>query len=288
MDRSVTAFKDLPLELRNQIWIFSLPNPRIIALREYRQPVSKPAQDSSIEASSTPESQDTTPTSPTNDQEGILVYRTRTRIPALYSVCWESRVIFERFYTKAFQTPNSPGIWIDFENDSLYLDYAMFKSWDDETFYETFPQDIRLVRNLVISGLWGRKDDEQLFDIEKNSFLAVALRTIGNLQSLLLVEALHETDPTAALVHLPIEVEPAVEYRRWLQSSAHSSICVGEFTHPWIGFGVLKDFFDFYSGQYPDDEEDEQDQGLPGKVRTWRKRFKSIFSTRWRIGRSTL
>jgi len=84
---SFTNFKDLPPELRHEIWIYSLPETRIVTLGQYRQLIQKPAQYSGTRAFSISESQHTTSTSPTNHHECELVYQSNTCTPAISSVC---------------------------------------------------------------------------------------------------------------------------------------------------------------------------------------------------------
>jgi len=118
---SFPLFKELPLELRNQIWIFSLLGPRIVALQEYYQPASKVPQHHSTRVSLTRETSLNSSTIHKNDQEGVLVVKSQSSIPAIYFVCHESRAVFEQFYKRLFKINSSPGTWINISTDILYF-----------------------------------------------------------------------------------------------------------------------------------------------------------------------
>ena len=129
-----TLFRKLPPELRNQIWVLSLPDPRIVALQKHCQPIPR-----SVRYSST--------TSQTNSgQESVTIYRSQTFVPIISAVCRESRAIVEQSYALAFRTDNSPGTWIDFQRDVLYIPHEIYRDGSD--FYENFQQDVKQVRTL--------------------------------------------------------------------------------------------------------------------------------------------
>ena len=262
-------FKDLPPELRNEIWVFSLPGPRIIGLQKYRQPIIRPAQYNGTGASLIHESCHMTSTDQTNNQESIVVYRSQARVPTIYSVCWESRTVVEQFYSKAFGTSNSPGIWIDFKKDALYLAREIYEN--GSSFYDTFRQDVHQVKSLAISGIWSphpEEDPNPLYRLGCVIDITTVIQEFGNLEMLMLVNAQHELGRTAKLGMVP--GESAEEYEKWLRGWAHPAYYTerGLYSWPWLEFGTLIDNNLDGSGRW-------QDNGTRGKIHAWKKTLRS-------------
>ncbi|KAH8601551.1 hypothetical protein B0O99DRAFT_606892 [Bisporella sp. PMI_857] len=273
---SFMLFTELPPELRIQIWVFSLPKGRIVGLEQYYQWIPRPIQRSGTSASSIHEIQHTTSTSQANDQESVVVYRSQTHVPTIYAVCRESRAVVEQFYTKAFGTENSPGTWIDFRTDALYLPRELCEYGSG--FYETFWKDIKQVKSLAISGIWSpySEDPSPLHQLDTVNDISEALAKFGNLEWLMLVDAQHEPGQTADLGWIP--GKSAEEYEKWLRQWAHPAYCIGQYLWPCFLFGTFIDDSDG-SGRWHEE--------LRRKAHAWKEMFRSMLSTRWRFSRSS-
>jgi hypothetical protein len=87
--RTFYKFQDLPTEIRNEIWQYCLPGPRVIEIRNNR------------------------------DIPGATSI---CRIPPILHVCRESREMALKIYELSFGMDNQPGqIWVNFERDIVYF-----------------------------------------------------------------------------------------------------------------------------------------------------------------------
>ncbi|KAG9245261.1 hypothetical protein BJ878DRAFT_502283 [Calycina marina] len=182
-------------------------------------------------------------------------------VPNIYAVCRESRAIVKQYYTLAFRTENSPGTWIDFKEDVLYLSREI--CGDGSAFYENFQQVVKQVKNLAISGTWSSsKDLKSVYQLGSLIDITAILVGFGNLEWLALVDAQYKLDCTADLDIIYKEsYESAEEYEKCIRPWAHPLYSVEEYLWPrWFLFGTLVD----------DSVEWRQDKGLREKVHAWR------------------
>ena len=105
---SFPRFSHLPQELREQIWISTLPGPRLVYIE--RHLVDKELDAKEPHKRPRPVTPYATYFSSPSPQADIL---------SLLITCTESRQVVRRFYKCVF-----PGTWLDYDRDYLYLDMA--------------------------------------------------------------------------------------------------------------------------------------------------------------------
>jgi len=273
---SFRRFRELPPELRNLIWVFSLPEPCIVALREYHQPIAPPALRANRLAFLTHKFQHVN--NQANEQGSVLVYKSQSFAPAMYAACRESRFIFQQFYTQLFQTENSFGTWMDPYKDALYLplDLCLVGS----RFYSTFWQDIADVNILAVNGIYDRFPDEsRVYTLSAMSEILDILKAFGNLKWLILVEAEHRPERTADLVRIGCaSVEGYEEMIR--ESLILDDSDSDTFRWPRFSVAVYLDLLEYTGWWHTGWRHD-----ILRKVDVWKDVLKSVSPTHWRLSR---
>ena len=265
---SFRRFGELPTELRNLIWVFSLPKARIVALREYRQSTARPALRTDRITLLTHQFQRSD--NQINEEENVIVYRSKSCAPSMYAVCHESRAIFQQFYTKLFQTEKSWGIWMNLKSDTLYLPLELCLLGSN--FYATFQEDIKLVKNLGVSGpFYSDSDGDRIYSLESLNQIRCIISSFGNLKWLVLVDAWHRPDDTSCLNMVlgewAYECEELLREEIVLKND-------DTFLWPYFMVGVFIDVD--YFGRW---------QTMLRKVDVWKDVLKSVSPTHWRLSR---
>ena len=94
---SFTCFSKLPFELRRKVWIYALPGPRVVIVKNFRSPY-------------------------TLEIENWDYVRVIATPPALFYTSNESREVAQQFYELSFGTiSKGHPVYIDFQMDILYL-----------------------------------------------------------------------------------------------------------------------------------------------------------------------
>lgn len=196
---SFTLFSLLPPELRHHIWAIS-SCPRIVCLKEYPCDESLEVRSPGVQCHSVPFrcrprlSIDSVHTY----GEGILfAYKSQCRLPVIFSVCQESRMVAQTLYTKAFGTSDTPAeTWFDFQKDTLYIDFDMCRH-EDSIFYKRLAKDIRKVKKLAITDNWHLLDWRISQYVSQPLFFV--LPNFVNVETITLVDGQHWVHPTADL-----------------------------------------------------------------------------------------
>lgn len=155
---SFTRFNDLPPELRNKIWLHSLPCARIVLLEQYDLPTDNSTENCPQEATSDHHSdqRDAAPSQPrVVDSSKILSSPTPT--PAMFSACQESRSFIKSFYTNVFASERSYGVWFRIEKDVLYFSQTTYK--EAEALFLQFTDDMKRIQDLAVGGKYVSSDD---------------------------------------------------------------------------------------------------------------------------------
>jgi hypothetical protein len=144
-------FTAFPKDIRLLIWEFSLPEPRIVHVKQAETRIGKVEHDGYYEPA--------------------WVMRSYSPIPSLLHVDIEAREVASRFYKPAFQcsfplSEDAPYIWFDFNRDYFYLTKDTFQDLHGHACYlisassgigDLPKADICRIRNLAVdSKMWGR------------------------------------------------------------------------------------------------------------------------------------
>lgn len=141
-------FNAFPTDIRLLIWEFSLPEPRIVHVKQAE-----------------------TRTGTVEHDGPAWIMRSYSPIPSLLHVSIEAREIASRFYKPAFQcsfplSKDAPYIWFDFNRDFFYLTHDTFRDFHGHNCYlisarsgiSDLPKaEIYRIKNLAVdTNDWGR------------------------------------------------------------------------------------------------------------------------------------
>ncbi|KAM3076811.1 hypothetical protein ACMFMG_003721 [Clarireedia jacksonii] len=141
--KTFPLFNAFPKDIRLLIWEFSLPEPRIVHVRQAETSIGRVEHDGYYVPA--------------------WVMRSYCPLPSILHVNTEAREIASRFYTPAFRcsfpiSKDAPYIWFDFDRDIFYLTketfhaiHGCFEYSASNGIKDLPPADICRVKNLAIS-----------------------------------------------------------------------------------------------------------------------------------------
>jgi hypothetical protein len=211
--QSFTPFPTLPFELRNEIWTAALPGPRTIYLQQSHLkilPCTRVWSDVDISTTSSnalffridihhgrrhPARRRKLSRRPKYGSEAYG-FTSQSKMPLAYA-CRESRaVVLQKQYTRAFGTAAvGPSVWINFEIDTLYVDWGYQPGGEGSRRLSYLPWDLggdrKKVRNLAVF------DADYMQDVAPTrlgytSWIDTILLAFGNVQMLTVVDRYHD------------------------------------------------------------------------------------------------